>query len=301
MACGDDASTTDGGGTSSTGGAVATGTTGDAATTDASGETTSASASSSGGAASSSSGAADETGSGSSTGDGSTTTGEGSTSTGEDSSSSGGGTGLACEEGGELVLTWSVQVPGGVYPDDIPTDLDETCSLLAPSDPTEIRLDCPSVDLVFMVDADPVLTLPSDAQPVAVQLRRAVGPLGFPDFWATFDFQTDGLELGLVSSSVLEPGPGFELPFGMALSDEDCGPFTLKGPFGMVDPCGDQMWLGIDLDLDAPLTVFHGAHDAASDAGATVDAWVASARDYGDLPQFCDFAASFFTIAVARQ
>ena len=307
VGCGDDTSTADGGGsssTSSTGADATTGTTGGAATSEAQTTTSGGSTSSGGGdvsSSSSSSGAADE--SGSSTGGASTSTGEASSSSssGEGSTSTGGGGALSCEDGGEQVVSWTLQVPGGVFPDDIPTDLDETCSLLLPTGPSEIRVDCPSTDLVFTVETDPVLALPSNAQSVAVQLRRAVGPLGFPDFWATLEFQADGLELGLVNSSVLDPGPGFDLPLGMALSAEDCGPFTLTGPFGMEDPCGDQMWLGIDLDLDAPLTVFHGAHDAAPDDGATVDAWVGTARDYGDLPQFCDIAASFFAIVVARQ
>ena len=235
-----------------------------------------------------------------STGIGSTgSTGEGSSS-GDSSSSEGGdetgGVSTVCEDGGELVLQWGLQVPGGIYPDDIPTDLIETCAY-TPA-PGALTLDCPSVDLVVTVESTPAVDLPADAGNAAVRLHRAIGPLGFPDFWMEIDFDGER-NFSFVSSSVfVPPNATVELPHGMSLSEEECGPFNIGTPFEPEDPCGDQMWLGVDLDLDVPTTVFHGTYADGTIDGDDVGVWVGTARDYGTLPQFCDFAASFFTTMV---
>lgn len=294
--CGDDTTATEGSGSSSS---------------STSGSDTSVTSASSGDEVTSSTGSTDPTSStGSADGSSSTgvaettgttggTGGTGSSSGGASSSESGdetGGVATVCEEGGELVLQWGLQVPGGIYPDDIPTDLVETCAYTPQAG--ALGLDCPSVDLVVTVESTPAVDLPAEASNVDVRLHRAVGPLGFPDFWMDIDFG-GARNFSFVSSSVFAPpNATVELPHGMSLSDEDCGPFNIGTPFEPKDPCGDQMWLGVELDLDVPLTVFHGAYADGTVDGDDVGVWVGTARDYGTLPQTCDFAASFFTTMV---
>jgi|GEM_PF-2293449 len=299
-ACADDVSSGEGSGTdssSSTGADTGTSnpsTTGASATgTGSTGDTTS----------DASTGAADSTGTTGSTDD--TTTGESSSgSSGSSSGSTGGETGgvaTVCEEGGEAVLLFGIQVPGGDFPNDIPTDLVESCSFTPSLAVGEMPVACDGLDLVFTVESTPMVDLPDVAQAVDVRLHRAPGPLGFPNFWVQLDF-ADGEQFSFVNSSVLPPpNATVELPYSMALSEQDCGPFNIGTPFQPEDPCGDQMWLGVDLDLDENLTVFHGAYAAGTSGGANVGVWVGSARDYGVLPKTCDFAASFFTTMVVTE
>ncbi|MCR9164030.1 MAG: hypothetical protein ACE37F_01980 [Nannocystaceae bacterium] len=294
--CGDDTTAADGSGSTSSTGSTSEESVGSAGPTGgATGSSSSTDASSSeGGDVSTSTG---DDPSGTSSGSSSVTD----PSTTSDSSSSDttdetGGMSTVCEDGGDLVLQWGLQVPGGVYPDDIPTDLVETCAYTPQVG--ALALSCPSVDLVVTVESTPAVDLPADASNVDVRLHRAVGPLGFPDFWMEIDFD-GGQNFSFVSSSVFDPpNATVELPHSMALSDQDCGPFDIGTPFEPMDPCGEQMWLGVELDLDAQLTVFHGSYAAGTSAGEDVGVWVGTARDYGTLPQFCDFAPAFFTTMV---
>lgn len=304
IGCGDDVTSADGSGssTSSTG----------AETSSGAGPTTEASGSSGGSTSGSSSGSTTTApGSSSSSGDDSTTTSEGTTesSTGADSTTTSteetgdetGGVATVCEDGGELVLQWSIQAPGGVFPDDIPEDLTATCSFTPSMTAGEIPLSCDGLDLLVTIESTPVAVLPDTAQSVEVRVHRQAGPLGFPDFWVDLVF-ADGQALWLVSSSVLTPNNNtVELPYGMVLSEQDCGPYNIGNPLQPEDPCGEQMWLGLELDLDESLTVFHGAQADGTTAGTDVGFWVAAARDYGVLPKFCDFSATFYSAMVVTE
>jgi len=225
-------------------------------------------------------------------------TGSTTTSSTEETGDETGGVATVCEDGGELVLQWSLQVPGGIYPDDIPEDLSATCSFAPSMTAGEVPLSCDDVNLLVTIESTPAAVLPDEAQSVEVRIHRQVGPLGFPDFWVQLDF-TDGRQLSLVNSSVLQPNNNtVELPYSMALSDEECGPYNIGNPLQPEDPCGEQMWLGLELDLDANLTVFHGAQADGTSEGNDVGFWVAAARDYGVLPKFCDFSATFYSAMV---
>lgn len=257
-------------------------------TTGTSGDASSTTASSSAGVSSSGS---DSSGDGSSSGDSSS------------SSSGGEGKGIAtvCEEGGEFVLGWGLQVPGGTFPDDIPSDLIATCDFAPSLDPTEIPIACAEVVLLFTIESTPVLTLPTEPQQVDVRLHRAPGPLGFPDIWAELAFY-DGPRVFVANSSVLDPAsPTIELPYDMVLSEEECGPYNIGTPLEPKDNCGDQMWHGVELDLDEDATVFHGTHLMGSNEGDEVGVWVQTARDYGKLPQFCDIPVRFFSFMVVSE
>ncbi len=284
----------DGSSSSTSTGSATSGPTGD--------DTTGDSTSTTGATLGTSSTSAQDTTAGSSSSSGSETTGGSSSDSSSDSSSSGettGGAAEACEDGGQLVLSWGLQVPGGVYPDDIPTDLDATCAFSPSATPGELPLACgKGLDLLVTVESDPPVVLPAEGQPVEVRVHRQPGPLGFPDFWVELTFE-EGRRFSFVSSSVLVPNnETVELPFDMALSAADCGPFNIGTPFEPEDPCGDQMWLGLDLSLDDPLTVFHGTYGSGMSGGDEVGVWVGTARDYGVLPKFCDIAPAFFTTMV---
>ncbi len=298
VACGDDVSSgggTDGGSSSTSGsGASSSGSTSDVGTTG------------SGTGTGTGTGTLAGTGTGTGTeGDTGTGTGTESGTTGTDGSSSSssgdgttGGVATVCDEGGEFVLLWGLQVPGGIFPDDIPTDLIETCTFTPSMIAGELPIACPELDLLFTIESTPMAELPDAAQDVDVRLHRAPGPLGFPDFWVDLQF-ADGPRISLVNSSVfVPPNATVELPFDMSVSDEECGPFNVGTPFQPEDPCGEQMWLGIDLALDVPYTVFHGTHAEGVADGDDVNVWVGTARDYGVLPQFCDFSAIFFSTMV---
>ena len=263
---------------------------------------------STGGSASGSSTAVTEAGSSSGSDDSSTFGGtteagttDGTTSSTDQTGDETGGVATVCEDGGEFVLQWSLQVPGGVYPDDIPEDLSATCSFAPSMTAGEIPFTCNDVDFVVTIGSTPMAVLPDAAQSVEVRIHRQVGPLGFPDFWVQLNF-ADGVQLWLVNSSVLQPSNNtVELPYGMALSEEDCGPYNIGNPIQPEDPCGDQMWLGLELDLDDDLRVFHGAQAEGASAGNDVGFWVQSARDYGVLPKFCDFSATFYSAMVLTE
>lgn len=299
-ACGDDTSSADGSGTGSTsttdggsgpttsdtsgmtvssGGATSGSSTGAGTTTDASGTTGST------GEETTSSTGEPTTGSSSSTGD---------ESTGDET----GGVATVCEDGGDLVLQWTLEVPGGTFPDDIPTDLDESCTFV-PGGAGELPIECAMADYLITVTSTPMVELPTEGQAVDIRIRRQVGPLGFPDFWVDLEF-ADGSALTLVSASVLQPSNDtVELPYAMALSESECGPFNIGNPIQPEDPCGDQMWQGVQLDLDVNLTVFHGTHSTGTTGGVDVDAWVGTARNYLALPKTCDISASFYNVMVA--
>lgn len=243
----------------------------------------------------------DATSSGSgSTGSGSSSGTEGSSGSSESSGTTTGGTNEACEDGGQFVLNWGIEVIDGTFPDDIPAEMDEMCTLGAAM-PGQIRLDCPSVDFFVNIESTPAVTLPDSGTALQARVHQAPGPLGFPDFWMQFDF-ANGLNLALAASSVLEPTTMvLDLPWDMTLSEEGCGPYTLETPFGKEDPCGDQIWHGLDLSVEGQtFTVFHGTYGEIETANTTVQAWVGAARDYGTLPKFCDFSATFFTTMTAE-
>lgn len=313
VGCGDDSTSADGGeteaatSTSSTSGTSSTAAT--STTTSTSGSTTddptTTEEGSSGGSAGSTGSSSGSSSDGTSTGSGSSGTGSssgtaGSTGTTEGTGTTTGGTNEVCEEGGELVLNWGIQVIDGVYPDDIPTEMDEAC-VLGAAMPGQMRVDCPSVDFFVNIESTPVIDLPDNGTALQARVHWAPGPLGFPDFWVQFDF-ANGLNLALAASSVLEPTTMvLDLPWEMTLSEDECGPYTLMTPFGKEDPCGDQMWLGLDLTVDdQTFTVFHGSYGEIETMNSSVQAWVGAARDYGTLPQFCDFAPAFFTTMTAE-
>ncbi len=305
VGCGDDTTSAEGSAssTSSTSG-VDAGSSSDSTSAAVTGSTTLGSTSGAGsgsgsgsstatGEPSSSSGAETSGTSDASTSEGTTST----TSTGETGDETG-GVATVCEDGGALVLSWSLQVPGGVYPDDIPEDLTATCSFAPSMTAGEIPFTCDGVDFLVAIESTPMAVLPDEAQSVEVRIHRQVGPLGFPDFWVELGF-ADGQRVWLINSSVLAPNNNtVELPYDMALSDQDCGPYNIGNPIQPEDPCGEQMWLGLELDLDANLTVFHGAQADGTSGGTGVGFWVATARDYGVLPKFCDFSATFYSAMV---
>lgn len=282
-----------GGGTNPSGSGSSGGTTG------SSSGSTSGSTTVVGTSTSSSSGDSSSTSSGDDTTGSETTVGT--TSSAEDTGDTGdetGGVATVCEEGGELVLTWSVSVPGGTFPDDIPEDLSESCAFTPSAIAGEIPFTCEGVDFLVTIESTPAAVLPDTAQAVEVRLHRQAGPLGFPDFWVDLGF-ADGERVSLISSSVLQPNNNtVEIPYSMALSEEECGPYNIGNPIQPKDPCGDQMWLGLEIDLDANLTVFHGSHAEGENDGNDVGFWVAAARDYGVLPKFCDFSATFYSAMV---
>lgn len=300
LGCGDDVTSAEGSGSSTSSGTGVDASTGANTTATASGSTGGTTGGSTSGSTtavtgSSSSGSDGSSSSGDTTGG---STSEGTTSSTEETGDETGGVTTVCEDGGALVLQWSLQVPGGIYPDDIPEDLTATCSFAPSMTAGELPFTCGEVDFLVTIESTPMAALPDAAQSVDVRIHRQVGPLGFPDFWVQLDF-ADGEQFWLVNSSVLQPNNNtVELPYGMVLSEEECGPYNIGNPIQPEDPCGDQMWLGLELDLDNDLRVFHGAQAEGASAGNDVGFWVQSARDYGVLPKFCDFSATFYSAMV---
>ncbi len=296
LGCGDDVTAADGSGSSSS----STGTeasTGDG-TTPSSSSSTSTSGSSSGSTSGSTTAVEGSTSGSSSSGGDDTTGGDTTDGTSSTTGDETGGVATVCEEGGEFVLSWSLQVPAGTFPDDIPEDLTATCAFAPSITAGEIPFTCDAVEFLVTIESTPMAVLPDEPQAVDVRIHRQAGPLGFPDVWVELGF-ADGQRISLINSSVLVPNNNtVELPYGMVLSDEDCGPYNVGNPFQPEDPCGDQMWLGLQLDLDADLTVFHGAQAEGAIDGTSVGFWVAAARDYGVLPKFCDISATFYSAMV---
>ncbi|MGH1348600.1 MAG: hypothetical protein ACRBN8_44060 [Nannocystales bacterium] len=304
LGCGDDATSAEGSGSSASsttdGANASTGEGGNSSTaasdSASSGGTTDASSSGTTvGVASSTGSSTGEPATSAGTTDAGTTGGTAST---EETGDETGGTATVCADGGEFVLQWGLQVPGGIFPDDVPEDLTATCSFTPSVAAGEIPFTCNGVDFLVTVESTPVAALPDTAQSVEVRLHRQIGPLGFPDFWVDLEF-ADGQRFSFINSSVLVPNNNtVELPYGMVLSEEDCGPYNIGNPFQPEDPCGEQMWHGLRLDLDTDVTVFHGAHAEGASSGVDVGFWVATARDYGVLPKTCDFAARFYSAMV---
>lgn len=167
--------------------------------------------------------------------------------------------------------------------------------------PPQITVECESLTFGFEADTTPAIDLPDAPQNVDVRLHSQAGPFGFPEVWLQIDFQ-DGVRLAYQASSVLEPNNDtVELPLGMQLTDDTCGPYNVPGPFGMKDNCGDQEWFGLSVQLESEdLTVLHGTYGTLTD-GFTAELWVQTARDYGTVPQFCDIPARFFSYLLLSQ
>lgn len=226
-----------------------------------------------------------------STTDDADSSGSSGSSEGSDSS---GGMGLDCDEGGQDIGFWLIQIVGGDFPNDLPTDLDEACTVGA-SDPNTLRLDCSGVSFVLDLPLSPAVTLPAVGTTVDTQLHHEPGWLGWPDLWIQLDY--DGTSMFLQQSSQLAPNSGtVTLPWSMSESRDVCGPFVMESPFGP-DPCGEQNWLSLDFDVGGEtLSVLSGSHGLLELADASFQAWVGQAREYLALPKTCDISPVTFNV-----
>ncbi|MEM7156671.1 MAG: hypothetical protein AAF799_27735 [Myxococcota bacterium] len=213
------------------------------------------------------------------------------TSEGSDSS---GGEGASCDEGGQDIGFWLIQVIDGDFPNDLPTDLDESCTV-GMGAPGTLRLDCPSVSFALEIPMTPAVTLPAVGTTVDTQLHHEPGWLGWPDLWIQLDY--DGSSMFLQQSSQLAPNRGMlSLPWNMSESKEVCGPYEIDSPFGP-DPCGAQNWLSVDFEVGGEtLSVLSGTHQLLELADASFQAWVGQAREYVALPKTCDISPVTFNV-----
>ncbi|MCA9686569.1 MAG: hypothetical protein KC457_30670, partial [Myxococcales bacterium] len=95
----------------------------------------------------------------------------------------------------------------GDFPDDVPTDVDESCSVLVGAQEGELALGCPFGNLALSFYLDPAPSLPAPGTTAQLRLHHEPGWLLWPNIWISVD--VDGGDLyGLQSSSVLYPVEG---------------------------------------------------------------------------------------------
>lgn len=198
-------------------------------------------------------------------------------------------------EAEEALGDWGLLLAEGDFPNDVPTDVDETCTVIEGVE-DQLTLDCPFGEFALILGLTPAPTLPEVGATAQVQIHHEPGWNNWPDLWVRVDV-VDGDLYGLQTSSVLLPLQGsFAVPWDPAESGTECGPFDL------LDSCGPQVGKELTFTVDAEeVTGWHGTHLLTTVADAEFEAWINLAREYTSPPETCDFSPSFFSLVTRRQ
>ncbi|MCA9700829.1 MAG: hypothetical protein KC431_25095, partial [Myxococcales bacterium] len=189
----------------------------------------------------------------------------------------------------------------GDFPDDVPTDVDESCSVLVGAQEGELALGCPFGNLALSFYLDPAPSLPAPGTTAQLRLHHEPGWLLWPNIWISVD--VDGGDLyGLQSSSVLYPVEGdYEVPGEPSVAGI-CGPFLAADPFLGEDPCGPQVGQELVFVVDGEeVAAWHASHVLTSVAGRDFEVWANTAREYQAVPETCDVAPLFYSLVTRRQ
>ena len=201
---------------------------------------------------------------------------------------------IACEAEQPLG-DWGLMLADGDFPNDVPTDVDESCTVIAGA-ADQLALDCPFGEFALILGFTPAPTLPEVGAIAQVKIHHEPGWQGWPDLWVSVDV-ADGDLYGMQASSVLLPLQGsFAVPWDPSEHATECG------PFGDGDPCGIQVGKELAFTVDGEeVSGWHGTHILTTVAELEFEAWINLAREYTEPPETCDFSPTYFSVVTRRQ
>jgi hypothetical protein len=188
---------------------------------------------------------------------------------------------------------WLLALGGDlVFPNDVPSDVDESCLVLAGSGPDTLALDCPFAP--FEIQLYGITTsLPAPGEGAQVRIHHEPGWLEWPDLWISVEIE-DGDHFAFQASSVLHPSEGpYLVPWSPDSSGLTCGPYE--------DICGPQQIEALEFEIEGELvSAWHGTHETSEVAGLPFEVWLLSARENLAPPETCDFSPRWYSIVTRR-
>lgn len=200
----------------------------------------------------------------------------------------------ACESE-EPAGDWLFSLTNGTFPDDVPADVDESCTVLA--DPMDqLALDCPFGEFVLQPLLTPMPALPDPGATAQVRIHHEPGWQGWPDLWVSVDV-VGGDSYSFQASSVLLPQQGdYEVPWDPTDTLAECGPFSLG------DSCGEQVGKQLSFAVDGEeVSAWHSSYTTTTIAERELEVWVSVAREYVAPPEFCDFSPLWYSVVTRRE
>jgi hypothetical protein len=190
---------------------------------------------------------------------------------------------------------WGLMLVDGDFPNDVPTDVDETCTVISGA-ADQLALDCPFGEFALILGLTPAPTLPEVGATAQVRIHHEGGWQNWPDLWVSVDV-VDGDLFAMQASSVLLPLQGsFTVPWDPAEAGTECGPFDL------LDSCGPQVGKELAFTVDGEeVSGWHGTHTLTTVADLEFEAWINLAREYTSPPETCDFSPTFYSVVTRRQ
>lgn len=201
----------------------------------------------------------------------------------------------ACESE-EPTGDWFLSLPDdAVFPDDIPENVDENCTVLA-APQEELALDCPFGEFSVILLVTPMPPLPVEGEAARVRIHHEPGWKNWPDMWIDVEVE-GGDHYAFQASSALLPGQGsYEVPWAPSETTAECGPFSLG------DSCGEQVGKELGFDVDGEqVTAWHGGYASAVVDDLHFEAWINVAREYTSPPETCDFSPTWYSLVTRRQ
>lgn len=198
-------------------------------------------------------------------------------------------------EAEEPVGDWLFWLPDGAFPNDVPENIDESCTVIAdPQNP--LAFDCPFGDFAIMLDLSPMPELPAPGAVAQVRIHHEPGWLEWPDLWLSIDV-VGGDHYAFQASSVLLPQQGtYAVPWEPSETLAECGPFSLG------DTCGEQVGKQLGFVVDGePVSAWHGGHRAATIGDREFEVWINVAREYINPSETCDFSPHWYSVVSHRE
>lgn len=223
---------------------------------------------------------------------GTDTEGDSTGATGTDASESDGGEPPACGPA-EPIGDWLLALGEGlVFPDDVPNDVDETCTVVAGSGPDALALDCPFAPFEVQLYGF-TTSLPGVGETAQVRVHHEGGWLEWPDLWISVEVE-GGDQYAFQAGSALHPSEGpYVVPWSPDASGLTCGPFE--------DICGPQQIEAIEFEVDGELvSAWHNTHESREIAGLDFEVWLLGARENLAPPETCDFSPTWYSIVTRR-
>lgn len=220
--------------------------------------------------------------------------------TGTDASESDGATDTSSETGeppacgpAEPIGDWLLALGEGlVFPNDVPNDVDETCTVVDGSGPDALALDCPFAPFEIQLYGF-TTSLPAAGETAQVRIHHEGGWLEWPDLWISVEVE-GGDQYAFQAGSALHPSEGpYVVPWSPDASGLTCGPFE--------DICGPQQIESIEFEVEGELvSAWHNTHESSEIAGLAFEVWLLGARENLAPPETCDFSPTWYSIVTRR-
>lgn len=193
----------------------------------------------------------------------------------------------------EPIGDWLFMVIDGVFPNDVPNDVDESCTVVQGSEGA-LALDCPfgAFELQLLL-ADPP-ALPALGATAQVRLHHEPGWQNWPDLWIHVDVEGGDL-YAFQASSALHPTQGqYVVPWEPSPTNATCGPIE--------DICGPQQVEELGFVVEGePASAWHNAYVTTSIAEREFEVWLLAARENLEPPETCDFSPTWYSLVGHRE